>query len=93
MTTDSPRQERIELRATREEKALLAAAAAHEQLDLTAFVLRSALPAAREAVERAEAVHLSRRDAERVLALLADPAPPTDALLAAARRRATRQRA
>ena len=91
MTTGSaPRAERIELRATREEKRLLAAAAAHERLDLTAFIMRSALPAAREAVDRAERIVLSRRDSERVLALLENPPEPAPALRDAARRRAAR---
>ena len=36
--TAAPREGRIELRATREEKRLLTAAAAHERLDLTSFV-------------------------------------------------------
>ncbi|MDP2328419.1 MAG: DUF1778 domain-containing protein [Dehalococcoidia bacterium] len=93
MITDGQRRGRIELRTTDEEKRLLAAAAAHEQMDLTAFVLRAAMPAAREALERAERIALSRRDAERVLELLDHPAPPTPALLAAVRRRRERERA
>lgn len=89
-TGTAPRGERIELRATREEKRLLAAAAAHERLDLTAFIMRTALPAAREVVDRAERIVLSRRDSERVLALLESPPEPTPALRDAARRRAAR---
>ena len=89
-TGTAPRAERIELRATREEKRLLAAAAAHERLDLTGFIMRSALPAARAVVERAERIELSERDSERVLALLENPPAPTPALMAAARRRAAR---
>ena len=86
----APRAERIELRATREEKRLLTAAAAHERLDLTSFIMRNALPAARAAVEEAERIVLSERDSERVLALLETPPAPTPALIAAARRRAAR---
>jgi uncharacterized protein (DUF1778 family) len=82
---------RIELRTTREEKELLAAAAAHERLDVTSFIMRTVLPAAREVVERAERIALSERDSARVLALLETPPPPTPALLAAARRRAARR--
>ena len=89
-TTAAPREERIELRATREEKRLLAAAAAHERLDLTSFVMRNALPAARAVVEQAERIVLSRRDSERVLTLLENPPAPTPALMEAARRRAAR---
>ena len=88
--TVAPRGERIELRATREEKRLLTAAAAQERLDLTAFIMRNALPAARAAMERAERIVLSDRDSERVLALLENPPAPTPALIAAARRRAAR---
>ena len=88
--TLAPREERIELRATREEKRLLTAAAAHERLDLTSFVMRNALPAARAVMEQAERIVLSRRDSERVLALLENPPAPTPALKEAARRRAAR---
>jgi len=84
------REDRIELRATREEKRLLARAAAYERLDVTSFVMRSALPAARQVVDRAERIVLSERDSARVLALLDNPPKPTAALLAAARRRAAR---
>lgn len=79
------RDDRLELRATREEKRLLSAAAAYERLDVTSFILRSALPAARKVVDQNERIVLSARDTERVLALLDNPPKPTKALLAAAR--------
>lgn len=82
------RDDRIELRTTREEKRLLAAAAAHERLDVTSFIMRSVLPVARDVVDRAERIVLSSRDTKRVLDLLENPPKPTKALLAAARRRA-----
>ena len=88
--TAAPREERIELRATSDEKRLLTAAAAHERLDLTSFIMRNALPAAREVMDRAERIVLSRRDSERVLALLETPPAPPPALKEAARRRAAR---
>jgi len=81
------RDDRIELRATKEEKHLLAAAAAHERLDVTSFIMRNVLPAARGVVDRAERIVLSERDTMRVLKLLEHPPKPTPALLAAARRR------
>ena len=81
------RNDRIELRATRGEKRLLAAAAAYERLDVTSFIMRNVLPAAREAVDRAERIVVSERDTKRVLALLEMPPKPTSALLGAARRR------
>ena len=88
--TAEPRKERIELRATGEEKRLLAAAAAHERLDLTTFIMRNALPAARAVVDRAERIVLSKRDSARVLALLENPPEPTPALIEAVRRRNAR---
>jgi uncharacterized protein (DUF1778 family) len=88
MTSNSiARDDRIELRATKEEKRLLATAAAHERLDVTSFIMRNVLPAAREVVDRAERIVLSERDTARVLRLLERPPKPTSALLAAARRR------
>ena len=80
------REDRIELRATREEKRLLAAAA-YERLDMTSFIMRNVLPAAHESVQRAERIALSERDTVRVLELLENPPKPTPALIAAARRR------
>lgn len=82
------REERIELRATREEKRLLSVAAAYERLDVTSFIMRNVLPAARETVDEAERITLSERDTARVLELLETPPRPTAALRAAARRRA-----
>jgi uncharacterized protein (DUF1778 family) len=91
MTTRAlTRDDRIELRASKEEKRLLAAAAAYERLDVTSFILRNVLPAARDVVDRAERIVLSERDSARVLALLEKPPKPTPALLAAARRRRAR---
>ena len=84
------RNDRIELRASREEKRMLAAAAAYERLDLTAFVMRIALPAAEEVVARHERIALSARDSARVLSLLERPPKPTAALRAAAKRRRNR---
>ncbi len=89
--SDAARKDRIELRATKEEKRILATAAAYERLDVTSFIMRSALPAAREVVDRAERIVLSARDTTRVLELLENPPRPTPALRAAARRRASRK--
>jgi uncharacterized protein (DUF1778 family) len=89
--TGGARDDRIELRATKEEKRLLAAAAAHERLDVTSFIMRNVLPTARDIVDRAERIVLSERDSKRVLELLEHPPKPTPALLAAARRRAARK--
>jgi uncharacterized protein (DUF1778 family) len=85
------RDDRIELRASREEKRLLVAAAAEERLDVTSFIMRRAMPAARDVVEKSQRVQLSERDTARVLKLLENPPKPTVALLAAARRRQQRK--
>lgn len=84
------REDRIELRATKEEKRLLATAAAHERLDMTSFIMRNVLPTAREVVDGAERIELTERDSSRVLELIENPPKPTPALMAAARRRVTR---
>ena len=60
----------------------------YERLDVTSFIMRNVLPAAREVVDRAERIVLSERDSKRVLALLENPPKPTTALVAAARRAA-----
>ena len=88
--TRPAREDRIELRATREEKRLLAAAAAYERLDLTSFIMRNVLPAARESVDRAGRIVLSERDTVRILDLLENPPEPSAALIAAVRRRTAR---
>ena len=88
--TSAAREDRIELRATKEEKRILATAAAYERLDVTSFIMRNVLPAARAVVDRAERIVLSERDTVRVLELLEDPPKPTPALIAVARRRVAR---
>jgi len=89
--TNAAREDRIELRTTKEEKRLLAAAAAYERLDVTSFIMRNVLPTARDVVDRAERIVLSARDSRRVLELLENPPNPTPALMAAARRRTARK--
>ena len=90
MATTAARKDRIELRATKEEKRLLAMAAAYERLDVTSFIMRNVLPAAHEVVDRAERIVLSERDTMRVLELLENPPKPPPALMVAARRRVKR---
>jgi uncharacterized protein (DUF1778 family) len=98
------RDERIELRTiatddrrpiappntSREQKRILSTAAAYERLDLTSFVMRTALPAAENIVARNERITLTARDSLRVLELLEHPPKPAAALRAAAKRRRRR---
>jgi len=76
---------RLSLRIRTEEKALLLRAVALNHTDLTGFVLRHALLAAKAVIEEADHVHLSRRDSLRVLDLLENPPAPNSKLLAAGR--------
>src|SRR5450631_1128076 len=76
---------RMQLRIRAEEKALLLRAVALNHTDLTDFVLRHALEAAKAVIEEADHVKLSGRDSLRVLDLLENPPKPSAKLLAAAR--------
>ena len=59
LMTTAACEERIELWETKEKKRLLIAA--HERLELTGFIMRNALSAVREAMDRAESIVLSER--------------------------------
>jgi uncharacterized protein (DUF1778 family) len=76
---------RMSLRIRAEEKALLMRAVALNHTDLTDFVLRHALLAAKAVVEEADHLQLSGRDSLRVLDILEHPPAPNRKLLAAAR--------
>jgi uncharacterized protein (DUF1778 family) len=76
----APEGGRIEFRLPAEEKAMLARAAALQNMDLTAFILRKMLPEARAVIENAERLALSERDSLRVLALLENPPAPNEKL-------------
>lgn len=80
---------RIELRIPPEQKAVIARAAALENLDLTGFILRSVLPEAHAVVERAGHLALSERDTLRVLDLLENPPSPNARLMRAAKAAST----
>jgi len=67
---------RMSLRIRAEEKALLLRAVALNHTDLTDFVIRHALSAAKAVIEQADRVQLSGRDNLRVLALLENPPAP-----------------
>jgi uncharacterized protein (DUF1778 family) len=76
---------RISLRIRAEQKSLLLRAVALNHTDLTDFVIRHALRAAKAVIEEADHVRLSARDSFRVLDLLEHPPAPNRKLLAAAR--------
>jgi len=76
---------RFAVRLSADEKSTIARAAAIEHVDLTAFVVRNALRAAREVIDRDERLILSGRDRQRVLDLLEHPPTPNSRLLRAAR--------
>ena len=77
---------RVALRVRANDKATLMRAVALEHTDMTDFILRHALDAARKVIEQAEQVTLSERDSLLVLAALEHPPAPKAKLLAAARR-------
>jgi len=77
---------RLALRVRADDKATLMRAVALEHTDMTDFILRHALDAARKVIEQAERVTLSARDSLRVLDALENPPAPSAKLLRAARR-------
>ncbi len=76
---------RMSLRIRADEKAILMRAVALKHTDLTDFVLRHALRAAKAVIAEADHVRLSGRDSLRVLDLLENPPKPNARLLAAAK--------
>ncbi len=76
---------RMSLRIRSEDKALLMRAVAYAHTDLTDFVLKNVLSAAKSVIAQAERVSLSERDSIRVLDALENPPAPNAKLLAAAR--------
>lgn len=75
---------RIALRIRPDDKATLMRAVALEHTDLTAFVIKNALQAAKTVIEQSERVKLTERDSLRILELLENPPAPNAKLLAAA---------
>lgn len=76
---------RMSLRIHSADKALLMRAVSYAHTDLTAFVVRNAMQAAKAVIAQAEQLSLSERDSLRVLDALENPPPPNAKLLAAAR--------
>ena len=77
---------RLALRVRADDKDSLIRAVALEHTDMTDFILRRALDAARLVIEKAEHVNLSARESLRVLAALESPPAPNAKLLDAVRR-------
>lgn len=75
----------MSLRIRSEDKALLLRAVALSRTDLTDFVIRHALSAAKAAIAQADQLPLTERDSLRVLNLLENPPAPNNRLLSAAR--------
>ncbi len=76
--------DRMSLRIASDEKLLLMRAAALEHTNLTEFVLRNVISAARKVIDKNERLELTERDSLHVLDLLDNPPQPNDKLMAAA---------
>jgi uncharacterized protein (DUF1778 family) len=75
---------RFPIQAPPMEKARLMRAAALENTSLKDFVLKNALRAAEQVIEKAERLHLNEQQTNFMLDLLDNPPPPNAKLLAAA---------
>ena len=71
---------RISLRVRTEDKAKIMRASALSDTDMTDFVVRTAVKAAEQVIERAERIELSKRDWQLMMDLLENP-PPANARL------------
>lgn len=76
--------DRISLRIASKEKSLLMRAAALQHTNLTEFVIRTVVSAAREVIDQSERMQLTERDRLHVLNLLEEPPAPNEKLIAAA---------
>lgn len=76
--------DRMNIRVKPEVKARLLRAAALRHTDLTSFVTQSALREAESVIAESDAIMVSERDFNRILALLDNPPKPNAKLRAAA---------
>jgi len=76
--------DRMSLRIASEEKSLLMRAAAIQHTNMTEFVIRNVISAARKVIDKNERLELTERDSMLVLDLLDEPPAPTEKLMAAA---------
>lgn len=76
---------RVSLRIQPRDKATILRGSALAETDLTDFIVRTAVQAAQELIDKSERITLSKRDSLRVLDLLENPPAPNARLLAAAK--------
>jgi uncharacterized protein (DUF1778 family) len=76
--------DRMSLRIASNEKSLLMRAAALQHTNLTEFVLRNVMSAARKIIDENERLELTKKDSLHILDLLDNPPTPNDKLMAAA---------
>lgn len=85
-STAKPRDERLEARISRDQKALFQRAAELQGRTLTDFVIASVHDAAVRVVEEAQTIKLSAKDSHAFAEALLNPREPNARLKAAARR-------
>lgn len=71
---------RIDIRLNPEDKQTLEAAAALKRVSLSAFILSTAIEAAKLDLEREETITLSNEQRDKVISLLDNPPLPNEAL-------------
>ncbi|WP_118985795.1 type II toxin-antitoxin system TacA family antitoxin [Photorhabdus sp. CRCIA-P01] len=76
--------DRMSLRIASEEKSLLMRAAAIQHTNLTEFVIRNVVSAARKIIDEHERLELTEKDSLYVLDLLDNPPAPNNKLMAVA---------
>lgn len=76
--------DRMSLRIASEDKSLLMRAATLQHTNLTEFVIRHVVSAARKIIDENERLKLTERDSLHVLDLLDNPPAPNEKLMAAA---------
>ena len=76
---------RMSLRVKPADKAVIMRGSALAGADITEFVVRTAVQAARELIDRSERILLSERDSLLVMDMLENPPEPNAKLLTAAR--------
>ncbi|MGB3401211.1 MAG: DUF1778 domain-containing protein [Microcoleaceae cyanobacterium] len=81
--TSLAKDSRIDLRVTKEQKALLEQAASIKGVSLSAYTLLHLLPLAQQEIENQEKLTLSNRDRDRFLAAIDNPPQLKGKLLSA----------